>query len=198
MSRDEVHGREHLVARHVAMTAALTELGLVWPRKFAADHIPSLLGLWLESANGLDTDLLRPAARHIAKNAKSGTYPPAPGDLAEIGWALKKAREVLTEPAPAPHIPVIADDRDVDSVDRLYVLAAKHLRQHGHTGGLAKPIAQIWALLFEAQAGDVELEQLVRRGLVYDSVWLATVDAWRSGARAKANPMNNFSQVGVA
>lgn len=192
MAHDETRGREHLVARQVAMVKALQELAVVWPSKFREAHISGVLPSWMFACEGTETALLVPAAREIVREARSNTFPPKPGDLADMTRRLAKRRDGATATAAPEHTPPdIETGKDGAAIDRLYAAAARYLRGRGHTRGIASPIGQLWAMLLEAQ-DSAEGEARVRAVDVTDVELQIAADAWLAGHRPRGHPMNNL------
>ncbi len=197
MARDDVQGREHLVAKQVAMVKALQELAVVWPTKFREAHIAGVLPTWLFACEGVETTLLVPAARQIVKEARSNTFPPKPGDLADMARQLGKLRDGdVTDRSPAHVPPTIDDGKDHASIDELYAFVSHRLRSRGHAAGFAKPIGQIWAMVLESQDSAAG-EARVRHGNITEHEMAIATDAWLAGHRPRGHPMNNlgFGQV---
>lgn len=192
MSHDEIRGREHLVARQVAMVKALQELAVVWPSKFREAQIAGVLPTWLSACEGTETAMLVPAAREIAKEARSNTFPPKPGDLADMTRKLAKQRDgTSTYIAPDHTPPEIENGKDGGAIDRLYAAAARYLRARGHTRGVAAPIGQLWAILLEEQ-DSADGDARVRAGDVADVELQIVADAWLAGHRPRGHAMNNL------
>jgi hypothetical protein len=83
MSRDEVKGREHRIARLKQMTAVFRRFSAVWPRAFAPSQWDAIMDTWLDNAWHVDTDVLDRAAREYLRTAKP-QYPPKPWDFGDF------------------------------------------------------------------------------------------------------------------
>lgn len=83
MSRDEIKGREHLVARHKAMTGVFRRFASVWPRAFGPAQWDMIMDTWLDAVAGVDTDALEQAAREYLRQG-GHQYPPKPWDFAKV------------------------------------------------------------------------------------------------------------------
>lgn len=98
MSND-VAGREHLVARQVALTSVFKRFSRIWPKAFHANTWEGLLEPWMDQLRGVDTDRLDAAAREYLRTA-APTYAPKPWEFAK--FARQHQRDAGTS-APAVH-----------------------------------------------------------------------------------------------
>lgn len=189
---DSTRGQQYVVARQMAMTAALEKLATIWPAKFAPKVIAASLQTWLDACVGVATDCLEPAAAALAAESKRGVFPPRPGDLAERARRIERDHFQASLPSGTMARPLTEAESSKNSqqIDRLYVQAVYRLREAGHEK-FARPISQMWAMLYASQQTD-DLRALVRKGEVSESVWLEVVEAWLRGERPRPHPMNNM------
>lgn len=94
---DTVHGREHLVRRQQAMSAVFARFAGVWKQAFAAKLWPDMLETWLDSAGGIDTELLEPAARQMLSDGEL-QFPPKPWQFAKFARGLQRKHSGETAP----------------------------------------------------------------------------------------------------
>lgn len=106
MSRDEVHGTEHLAARRAALLKAFKAFASRWPKFFAPARVDELLPVWLKAVGGVDVAMIEPAALDFAADYK-GRYAPDP---AEFGTFARAFERRLTRPVEAL---TVKEDRDV-------------------------------------------------------------------------------------
>ncbi len=84
---DELKGREHLVARQVAMTNVFKKFQPIWGKTFHANAWGGLLESWMEECKGIDTAVLEPAAKALLKTQPK--FPPKPWDFSAIARKLQ-------------------------------------------------------------------------------------------------------------
>lgn len=185
MSRDEVHGREHLVARQVAMAKAFQHFAALWPNKFHQKHHATLLTLWIDGTGGIDTDLLEPAARRYCSQ-KAGQYPPKPAEFGMYARAMQAqhTRSSAAASAPSDGEQSMHEYYDVERCDTLGNRAYAVL-------GAWTWVAEVWALIWKT-APHQDNRDAARRGQVPTDVFDDAVEAIRlrkeSGERVPMSP----------
>lgn len=83
---EEIKGREHKVARQIAMTNVFKKFAPIWKQAFHANQWANLLEPWMDACAGIDTAVLEPAAKALLKTKP--TYPPKPWDFADVARQL--------------------------------------------------------------------------------------------------------------
>lgn len=83
---EDIKGREHLVARQVAMTNVFKKFAPIWKQAFHSNQWANLLEPWMDACHGIDTSVLEPAAKALLKTKP--TYPPKPWDFADVARQL--------------------------------------------------------------------------------------------------------------
>jgi len=164
-----------------------------YPKKFAlalqnTDEASQYREEYAQALVFCDFDKIPAAARQWVATQK---FAPSASELGELARELTfAARPTVTAASGEP--PPTSLNKNWERIDALYYAAKERMVERGYQGTkFAKPIAQMWALLYGAQP-TAEQEHTVRMGDVELDVWYQTVDAWMSGARPKAHPMNNM------
>lgn len=176
-----------------ATREALEILHRHYPRKFAlalqnTDEASQYREEYAQALVFCDFDKIPAAARQWVATQR---FAPSASELGELARELTfAARPPVTPSATAAPEPTLRKHGAI--IDALYYAAKDRMRERGYTGrDFAKPIGQMWALLYGAQPTP-EQEHTVRAGDVDLETWFAAVDAWMDGERPVPHPMNNM------
>ena len=176
--------------RLAVMTDALHRLAGHWPKSFpwlhgTSEHTAAMRADYARATLGANIDVIPEAAERWIETEK---FAPKVAEFGKLCRDLSPAPASIADPL---QIPAFGDRGR--RVDRLYAIGVARLRER-KVSAFARPMAQVWALLLEANAEPAVQEQ-IREGDVDDAVFLATVDAWCAGKRPKGHRMNNLGMA---
>jgi hypothetical protein len=175
VSRDQLHGAEHLAARRATMLRVFRAFSARWPKAFAMGRADELMPIWLQSLSHVDTTVLEPAAIQFAAEHE-GRYPPDPPDFARFARQMEQRHfraDAIDKGGDAPLVP--STDKQLDRIDQMGRWAHKRLGSWGK-------VATVWALLWET-APDDAARTAVRDGTLDREVFRDAVEAVERGVR---------------
>lgn len=88
---DTVKGTEYRVQRQLALVGVFEKFAAVWPHAFQPAKWTSMLEAWLDNCEGVETEVLEPAARDYIRKTDS-KFPPKPWEFGKFARALQHDR----------------------------------------------------------------------------------------------------------